>query len=150
MKLERVNLKEIVSGLTEKLSLLSGKKIEVETQLDPPIVIADKLHLANILNNLMENGMKYSGDSVRLVVSSRKDENMLIVSVEDNGIGMEQKYLGKLFDKFYRIPTGNRYNVKGFGLGLFYVKEMTEKHGGTVEVKSQLGKGSVFTIKIPQ
>ena len=150
MKLERINLEDIISGLTEKLSLLSGKKIEVETQLDSPIVVADKLHLANILNNLMENGMKYSGDSVRLVVSSWKDENMLVVSVEDNGIGMEQKYLEKLFDKFYRIPTGNRYNVKGFGLGLFYVKEMTEKHGGTVEVKSQLGKGSVFTIKIPQ
>ena len=150
LKPEWVNLNEIVTGLTEKLKLVSNKKIEVETHFQISELKADKLHLTNILNNLMENGIKYSGNTVHLTVSAQLDENVVTISVEDRGIGIDLKYQPKLFDRFYRVPTGNHHNVKGFGLGLFYVKEMTAKHGGTVDVKSDPGKGSVFTIKIPQ
>jgi signal transduction histidine kinase len=150
LKIESINLANVVDGVSEKLQLVSDKKVEIKTQFDVPIVKADKLHLTNILNNLMENSMKYSGDKVQITVSSWVDENNLFIAVEDNGIGIERKYQEKLFEKFYRIPIGNRYNVKGFGLGLFYVKEMVEKHGGTVDVKSQPNKGSIFTLKIPQ
>ena len=150
IKTELINLEEIVSGLIEKLTLVADKKIELETQFNPPALVADKLHLSNILNNLMENGIKYSDNPVHLVISTRKEGDTIAISVEDNGTGIDTKYQKRIFDKFYRVPTGNRYNAQGFGLGLFYVKEMTEKHGGTVEVKSYPGKGSVFTIKIPQ
>ncbi|MFT3737614.1 MAG: HAMP domain-containing sensor histidine kinase [Breznakibacter sp.] len=147
---EVVDLQEVTTGLTEKLSLLSDKPIEVETRFDTPTVTADKLHLTNILNNLMENGIKYSADKIRLTISATYQNGFTVLSVADNGIGIDPRHHHKLFDKFYRVPTGNRHNVKGFGLGLFYVKQMAERHGGAVEVKSQLGKGSVFTIKIPQ
>ncbi len=150
LKPEPVNLEEIISGLIEKLWLVSDKPIELETRLNPSTLVADQLHLSNILNNLMENGIKYSDNPAHLIISTQKEGNTIAISVEDKGIGIDPKYQKRLFDKFYRVPTGNRHNAKGFGLGLFYVKEMTEKHGGTVEVKSELGKGSVFTIKIPQ
>lgn len=150
LKPEPVNLEEIVSGLIEKLRLVSDKPIELKTRLNPSILVADKLHLNNILNNLMENGIKYSDGPAHLIITTRKEGNAIAISVEDDGIGIDPKYQKRLFDKFYRVPTGNRHNAKGFGLGLFYVKEMTEKHGGTVEVKSELGKGSVFILKIPQ
>lgn len=150
LKIEPVDLLEIVSGLTEKLRLVTNKAIEVETQFLPSPVLADKLHLTNILNNLMENGIKYSGNPTKLSITSYASGRNIAISVKDNGIGIEPKYQQKLFDKFYRVPTGNRHNVKGFGLGLFYVKEMTEMHKGSVEVKSHPGKGSIFTINIPQ
>ena len=150
LKPEPVNLEEIISGLIEKLRLVSDKPIELETRLNPSTLVADQLHLSNILNNLMENGIKYSDNPAHLIISTQKEGNTIAISVEDHGIGIDAKYQKRLFDKFYRVPTGNRHNAKGFGLGLFYVKEMTEKQGGTVEVKSELGKGSVFTIKIPQ
>jgi len=150
IKAELINLEEIVSGSLEKRLLVADKKIELETRFNPSTLVADRLHLSNILNNLMENAIKYSGNPTHLIISTRKEGNAVAISVEDNGIGIDAKYQKRLFDKFYRVPTGNLHNVKGFGLGLFYVKEMTEKHGGTVEVKSHPGKGSVFTIIIPQ
>ncbi len=150
LKIETIDLPQIISNLSEKLLLVSGKEVKIETHLNTDKIKADKLHLTNILNNLMENGIKYSGNEVHLKVSSYSEERNVFVSVEDNGIGIDSKYLNRLFDKFYRVPTGNRHDVKGFGLGLFYVKEMIEKHGGSIHVKSQPDRGSVFTLEIPQ
>lgn len=147
---EVVHLDGLVDELTEKQRLLSDKPITIQLQLEEETVFADKLHLSNMLVNLIENGIKYSGPHVYLKIASKRDGKLVQISVQDNGIGIDVRHHKKIFDKFFRVPTGNRHNVKGFGLGLFYVKQMTELHGGSVDVTSIPGKGSVFTIKIPK
>ena len=109
----------------------------------------DALHLTNAIANLLDNANKYTPETPRIVVSSKVEDNCLLISVEDNGIGMSKDKQKMVFDKFYRVPTGNVHDVKGFGLGLAYVKMIVERHNGFVHVKSELGKGSVFTISIP-
>jgi two-component system phosphate regulon sensor histidine kinase PhoR len=112
---------------------------------------ADKIHFMNIINNLIENSIKYKKENEMLVlkVSTNNIENGIQIHIEDNGIGMPKEVLDRIFEKFYRVPTGNIHNVKGFGLGLNYVKELTEGHLGKVTVDSELGKGSVFTLTFP-
>jgi signal transduction histidine kinase len=111
------------------------------------VITADRTHLYNMLSNLIENGIKYSGEkpcSISIKAVSLSGENRL--SVSDNGIGISETNLKRIFDKFFRVPSGNLHNVKGYGLGLYYVSDMMSKHRGYVTVKSQLGKGSTFTL----
>ena len=99
------------------------------------------------MGNLIDNAVKYSGDKpAEISVSAEMLPNEIRVSVTDNGIGISDTNLQHIFDKFYRVPSGNLHNVKGFGLGLYYVKDMMSKHGGSVTVKSQPGKGTTFTL----
>lgn len=147
---EKINLAQMMEGLIEKAKLMTDKKIDFKLNLNETMVKADKMHLGNILNNLIENGIKYSDDAVVISVSAEKHDHQCVIKVSDNGPGIDIKYQSRIFDKFYRIPTGNRHNVKGYGLGLFYVKEMIERHGGTIAVTSHPGKGTCFTLKIPQ
>ena len=110
-------------------------------------VFADRTHFYNILGNLIDNAVKYSGDKpAEISVSAEMLPNEIRVSVTDNGIGISDTNLQHIFDKFYRVPSGNLHNVKGFGLGLYYVKDIMSKHGGSVTVKSQPGKGTTFTL----
>jgi len=147
---EHINLAEMVSNLEERTKLFLDKKVNFVTDLGVKTITADKMHFFNILSNLIENSIKYGGDKVNIKIVSRAGNKNILVQVEDNGPGIEPRYQSRIFDKFYRIPTGNRYNVKGYGLGLFYVKEMIERHGGTVFLESHPGKGSTFTLKIPK
>lgn len=112
---------------------------------------ADKTHFMNIINNLIENSIKYKKENEMLIlkVTTNNVESGIQIHIEDNGIGMPKEVLDRIFEKFYRVPTGNIHNVKGFGLGLNYVKELTEGHLGKVTVDSELGKGSVFTLTFP-
>jgi signal transduction histidine kinase len=105
--------------------------------------------LTNIVFNLIDNAIKYTIGVPEITVKTENTENGIKVSVKDNGIGISKENQRKIFDKFYRVPTGNVHNVKGFGLGLSYVLAVIEKHGGTVEVQSELGKGSTFIISLP-
>ena len=132
--------------------MIKDKKVDFKTDVQPPdlIVYADKTHLSHILNNLIENGIKYSDEPAFVLIRARKDGNSVSISVEDRGIGIDPKHQKRVFDKFYRVPAGNRHDVKGYGLGLFYVKEMTEKHGGSVRLVSRPGKGSEFSVDLPQ
>ncbi len=150
LKKEDVNIENIISEISEKQKLVHKKEIEINKDLKVNTIHADKLHLTNIFNNLIENSIKYSGDSVQITIISKKENNNILLSVKDNGIGIDPKYMPKLFDKFYRVPTGNRHTVKGYGLGLFYVKEMILNHGGSIDVQSKTGKGTEFKIKMPQ
>ncbi len=122
----------------------AGKDIAIEIEAEDNVVVStDRTHLSNVLNNLIDNAIKYSGDSVRILISIHKDK----LSVSDNGIGIPAKSLPFIFDKFYRVPHGNRQDVRGYGIGLYYVKNILEKMGWGIAVKSHEGKGSVFTIK---
>ena len=112
-------------------------------------VSADKMHLSNCINNLIDNAIKYSAEAPAIAVTVKKEKNSIRIEVKDNGIGIKKEHIDKIFDKLFRVPTGNVHNVKGFGLGLSYVKKIVEAHGGKVHVKSKLGDGSTFEIYLP-
>jgi two-component system phosphate regulon sensor histidine kinase PhoR len=148
-KLELIHtLSETINS--ESLKIKTGK-IEFSSQKDKVYVVADKLHFVNVIANLIDNAVKYSREAPHIFISVATDGHQnLLISVKDNGIGIDKESQKKLFDKFYRVSTGNVHNVKGFGLGLFYVKNICAAHGWWITVDSDLGQGSIFTINIPK
>ena len=124
-----------------------GGKIVNKLNAENPIINGNKSHLVNVFNNLIENGIKYSKDKPVIIIESRNDKSSMEISIKDNGIGIKKNNLDKIFDKFYREPQGNIHNVKGFGLGLSYVKNIVDKLNAKIFVKSKYGHGSVFTLK---
>ena len=113
-------------------------------------VYADPLHLRNIISNLIDNAIKYSQNSPNITIVTENKKGYLTVQITDKGIGIAKDAQKKVFDKFYRVPSGDLHNVKGFGLGLCYVKTMTEAHNGKVEIHSALNKGTTISLTIPQ
>jgi two-component system phosphate regulon sensor histidine kinase PhoR len=126
-----------------------GGRLELFLDARDHLIRADAVHLTNILNNLLDNANKYSPESPRIAVSTRNADGRLMITVKDNGIGIAEGHLPRVFDKFYRVPTGNRHDVKGFGLGLSYVKLMTEAMGGTVTITSVMGRGTSVGVGFP-
>ncbi|MDQ3109468.1 MAG: HAMP domain-containing histidine kinase [Bacteroidota bacterium] len=123
--------------------------IKINLGADRFVVMGDKTHLTNAFCNLIDNGIKYSTGAPALSVQTSNDSGGLIVIVADKGIGIEKRYQKKVFDKFFRVPTGDVHDVKGFGLGLAYIKKIFELHGATIQFQSEKGDGTVFTIRIP-
>jgi two-component system phosphate regulon sensor histidine kinase PhoR len=115
----------------------------------PAILVVDEVHISNVLNNLIDNAVKYSPTNPHIEIEVTEQGQGISIQVKDQGIGMPKEALSNIFDAFYRVPTGNVHNVKGFGLGLSYVKKIVEAHGGKVHVKSKLGEGSTFEIYLP-
>ena len=113
------------------------------------VVFGDKNHLTNALCNLIDNAIKYSREKPQLSIRTSNTQEALIVAISDNGIGIKQEHHKEVFDKFFRVPTGDIHDVKGFGLGLAYVKKIVEMHGGTIELQSDEGKGTTFIITLP-
>lgn len=151
---EEVRLADLLHTLAEQHKLKADKPVGISLNIVPAdlTVCADRIHLSNIISNLLDNAVKYSVGQADIIVSCNRmtigGQDYTEISVLDHGIGIARDRLPHVFDKFYRVPTGNLHEVKGYGLGLFYVKTMVEKHGGTVDVKSEPGKGSVFSIKL--
>ena len=115
----------------------------------PPHISLDEVHISNVLNNLVDNAVKYSPSNPKVEIHAHQLDQGVLISVKDQGMGMPKEALSNIFEAFYRVPTGNVHNVKGFGLGLSYVKKIVEAHGGKVNVKSKLGEGSTFEIYLP-
>jgi signal transduction histidine kinase len=109
----------------------------------------DKTHITNIIYNLIDNALKYSDKQPLIKVVTLNVESGIFIKIIDNGIGISKENQKKVFEKLYRVPTGNVHNVKGYGLGLSYVKVIVEKHGGTISIDSELGLGSTFSIYLP-
>jgi two-component system phosphate regulon sensor histidine kinase PhoR len=107
------------------------------------------MHFSNLIYNLLDNANKYSPRKPQIHISTSDIENGILIRVKDNGIGISKIKQKKIFEKLYRVPTGDVHNVKGFGLGLSYVKFVVEKHGGTIAVESEVNKGSIFTVFMP-
>lgn len=144
LKPEKIDLTELADEIAEAQRMRGDKDIDIEVMSEgKTVVTADKSHLANVLNNLIDNAIKYSGETVAINIKVRENS----IEVADNGIGIPSKSLPYIFDKFYRVPHGNRQDVRGYGIGLYYVKQILEKMGWSISVKSQEGEGSVFTIK---
>jgi signal transduction histidine kinase len=112
-------------------------------------VQADRLHLAGVINNLIDNAIKYSKARVTIGVRSRRAAGGWQLTVQDDGVGIASGYQAAVFDRFFRVPTGNLHPVKGFGLGLYYVRQVVERHGGRIGVRSEPGRGSTFTMWLP-
>jgi two-component system phosphate regulon sensor histidine kinase PhoR len=152
LKLTDVNIHEVIDRAVEYISLQVEKKegtVKTELNATQPILEADLTHISNVINNLLDNANKYSPEKPEILVRTEDAPGGINITIEDKGIGMTKEARKHIFEKFYRVHTGNRHDVKGFGLGLSYVKAMVEAHKGTVEVKSDPGKGSTFTIFLP-
>ncbi|MDR0892690.1 MAG: GHKL domain-containing protein [Mediterranea sp.] len=149
---EVVEIEPFIRQWVELHRLKAGKEVEAQVHVHPPkmTVYADPIHLGNILSNLIDNAIKYSPAKAMLEIVAYEEDGMSVLTVKDHGIGIEAGHQKLLFDKFYRVPTGNVHNVKGYGLGLFYVRQMVEKHGGSVGVQSKPGQGTTFTLKFPR
>ncbi len=152
LRREWVHLDELLRpllGSTQVRVEESGGSLEVEVPGDLPPVFADKLHLTNILYNLLDNAIKYSDGPPRLTLRVQQRQRQLVVEVCDRGLGISREYQGRVFDKFFRVPTGNVHNVKGFGLGLFYVRQICRAHGWQLSLDSEPGKGTTVSIRLP-
>jgi two-component system phosphate regulon sensor histidine kinase PhoR len=152
IKNKDVNLRNVIKKVVDsyKLQLDSRKgKIIVQHDATDLIVVGDEMHLQQIISNLIDNALKYSKKDPEIQINTENLKDGIIIAITDNGIGIEKEYLKHVFEQFYRVPTGNVHAVKGSGLGLNYVKKMVEMHGGKVSVDSEKGKGSTFTIFLP-
>ncbi len=144
MTKERIELEPFLRSIVDNQKLRAGKECDISLECDPEaVIVADATHLANVVNNLIDNSIKYSNEDVVILVKADSQG----ISVTDNGIGIPEKSMHDLFKKFYRVPCGNTQRVRGYGIGLFYVKSIVDKHGWTISVDSKVGKGSRFTIK---
>jgi two-component system phosphate regulon sensor histidine kinase PhoR len=153
----RINPKPVdINSLIEKVQqsfrlTLSNRNGCIETHLeaDPSVIEADELHLTNLIYNLIDNGIKYSTDAPHIVVSTATDGHHLLLRVQDHGIGISKSDQKHVFEKFYRVSTGNVHNVKGFGIGLNYVAQVVRLHHGHISLESEPGHGSTFTVSLP-
>jgi len=152
LKKEQVDIHELiceaVKNITPSLQSKNGK-INMDLNAMHNLVLVDRLHFINVFYNLLDNAIKYNHSSPEIIIRTHVDNKVLLISVSDNGIGISEENHKKIFHKFYRVPTGNIHDVKGFGIGLNYVKLIVEKHEGKVSLQSDLDKGSTFTIAIP-
>lgn len=149
---QEVDVHEIIDRAISNIRLQVEKRegeIHLEKNAKENILYADRIHLTNIIYNLVDNALKYSEEKPVIKISTENINHGIRISVSDNGIGISKENQKKIFETFYRVPTGNIHNVKGFGLGLSYVKTAVEKHNGTIVVESDTGKGSIFKIFIP-
>lgn len=149
---ETVDIGALFDATAAKFRLKSKGRAEITIDVAPAglTVKADRFHLSHVLDNLMDNALKYSGEQVHVELSARRTGHGISLSVSDDGIGIERSAQAHIFEKFYRVPTGDRHDVKGFGLGLYYVQLIAARHGGTVSVESEPGRGTTFTITIPE
>ncbi len=149
LNLKKQSANDLINIAVNNISLPvneRGGKLEINLNAAKDLVMADEVHFTNFVNNLLDNALKYSKEIPLIKLTTSNVGNLLRIKIEDNGIGMSKETLSRIFEKFYRAHTGNVHNVKGFGLGLSYVKSMVEAHKGTIKAESTLGKGSAFTI----
>ena len=148
----QINLHDVVNQAAQNSRLQVEKKggvVDTELKATNPYVYGDVTHISNIINNLLDNANKYSPEKPEISVFTRNVAKGVEVIIKDKGIGMSREALINIFDKFYRVHTGNRHDVKGFGLGLSYVKALMDAHKAHIDVKSELGKGSSFILTFP-
>lgn len=154
LKQQTLDANDIIDGVVQTFNIKvtqNGGEIDKNLDADKSMVKADEMHFTNIIFNLMDNAVKYKRDDVplHLEVSTKNDADHLYIRISDNGIGIQKDDLKRVFDKFYRVHTGNTHNVKGFGLGLAYVHKMVQLHRGTIKATSEYGRGTTFTITLP-
>ncbi|MCG6187978.1 sensor histidine kinase [Maribellus maritimus] len=141
---------ETVTGNFELRVKSKNGNLITEINAEDPMIKGDEVHITNVVFNLLDNAMKYSQEIPEIKVTTYNKKEFVVISVEDKGIGISKEHHAQIFDRFYRVPTGNIHNVKGFGLGLSYVKKIVDSHNGTIKVESAVNKGTKFSILFPQ
>lgn len=154
LKLEHrdVDMNDLAQAVVDSMELQlhkNGAQVHMHLDAVDAVVVGDELHLSNVLFNLIDNAIKYSKESPDITIRTKNIHKHIQIIVADKGIGMNRDQLSRIFDQFYRIPTGNRHDVKGFGLGLSYVSDIVKRCGGKVQVKSEKDKGTTFEIMLP-
>ncbi len=153
LKLEDVPLNEVIAQVVDHCKANNNSRGEADfiASFDASAgsIVADRLHLTNIFHNLIDNAVKYAGEHPEVTIITKKQDKKIYVTVSDNGPGISREYQKKVFYKFFRIPTGNVHNVKGFGLGLYYVRSICQAHGWEIRLDSDSNKGATFVIEIP-
>lgn len=152
LKKEFVDIHDLIRESMKNCSLaLADHSGEIAPKFNAAngMVYADRLHLVNVFSNLIDNAIKYTKQAPRIHIRTSNNAGVVVVEVKDNGIGISQEHLRKVFHRFFRVPTGNVHDVKGFGLGLNYAKVIVDAHKGKIAVESELGQGTTFTITIP-
>ncbi len=146
----RFRLLPLLQSTTQAISLSQQKSVEFYIDCsDSQEVRADEMHLRQILSTLIDNAIKYSGDSVKITLRAYSEADHTIIECKDNGLGISREHQRHIFEKFYRVPTGEIHHARGYGLGLYYAHKVIRQHGGEISVSSRIGKGSTFTIKLP-
>lgn len=154
LKMKEVDANELITGVVNTFTLKVEKyngKITTSLEAEDPNIFVDEMHITNVIFNLMDNAVKYKRPDEDLLLNVRtwNEPGKLLISIQDNGIGIKKENLKKIFDKFYRVHTGNLHDVKGFGLGLAYVKKIIQDHKGTIRAESELNVGTKFIIVLP-
>jgi two-component system phosphate regulon sensor histidine kinase PhoR len=153
LKLREFDVNKMVDIVASNFELRVNNKngtLKTEILATNGIIKGDEVHITNVVFNLLDNAMKYSKENPEIIISTENRKNQLVISVQDNGIGIPKEYHAHIFDRFYRVPTGNVHDVKGFGLGLSYVKKIIDLHNATIKVESGANKGTKFKIYFPQ
>jgi len=153
-KKKELDLNEMVEQIAQTFTLRvehTGGKILTEIEAVDSAIYVDEVHFQNAITNLMDNAVKYrkSDEPLNIYIRTWNDADKLYLSIRDTGQGIKKENLKKIFDKFYRVHTGNKHDVKGFGLGLAYVKKVVDLHQGDIKAESELSKGTKFTISLP-
>ena len=152
LKLINIDINELAHMAAEHTGLkvnARGGTIQTFLKSTNPVIEGDKNHISNVVHNLLDNANKYSKESPEITLETRDAKEGVEIVVSDKGIGMAKDDTRRIFEKFYRVSTGNVHDVKGFGLGLSYVKAIVDAHSGNVRVRSSLGEGSTFIIFLP-
>ena len=152
LKKEHHSINSLIENVVETMSMQVLKKngtLDFVLHASSDTIFADKIHINNLLYNLIDNSNKYFTETPQITICTENYEKGVVVIVSDRGIGISKDELRRVFDKFYRVPTGNLHNVKGYGLGLSYVKDIVEMHGGKLEVHSEVNMGTTFTVYLP-
>ncbi len=152
LKLKEANINEIITGVINNFSIQIKKKnglIIPSLHAENPVLFVDIVHITNVLSNLIDNAIKYCIQDPEIYVETQNNKGYLMIAVRDNGIGISQKEQKRIFEKFYRVSTGNIHAVKGFGLGLSYVKKVIDEHKGYIKLESEPYKGTIFKIFLP-
>lgn len=151
-KFRRTNIHQLLQSVLESFDLrISENEVKININLDAQrhIVVADKAHILNVFYNLVDNAIKYSPENPEIEIKTWNTKKGIVVRVKDNGIGISPEHQTNIFKNLFRVPMGNIHDVRGFGLGLYYVKTAIEHHNGRIELKSEIGKGSSFDIVLP-
>ena len=153
LNFEQIDIHQIIANVVESEQILVGSKngvIESYFEAGHHVIRGDKLQLGNAFTNIIDNAVKYSEECPHIVVTTTDSKRGIVVKIKDNGIGIPEKDLSHIFEQFYRVPTGDRHNVKGYGIGLNYAQRVVRLHGGVIKVFSTPGQGSLFEIYLPQ
>ena len=149
--MQQVNVHDIIKEVVRNVTMQvrrSGGKIDLNIKASNPVIQADNIHLTNVIFNLIDNAIKYSPEGAQIEISSFQTNDGIELRISDNGLGIPKEFLGKVFERLFRVPTGNVHDVKGFGLGLSYVKNVVERHDGTIYVESEPNSGSTFIMNL--